>query len=55
MVGYPLDRLREEVAFIAYHLHWTHDDILQLTHRERAEWVRQVNQINERVYGTPED
>ena len=28
MVGYPLDQLTEEVAFIAYHFHWPHDEIM---------------------------
>ena len=48
MVGYPLDRLHEEVAFIAAGLGWAHDEILSLTHAERARWVEQVNHINAR-------
>ena len=47
-MSYPLDRLREEVAFIAIGLGWKHDEILLLTHRERQEWVRVVNQIHSR-------
>ena len=30
MTGYPLDRLYEEVAFIAYYFHWSAEAILQL-------------------------
>ena len=28
ILGYPLDQLYEEVAFIAYHFHWPHDDVM---------------------------
>jgi hypothetical protein len=45
-VRYPLDRLHEEVAFIAQGLGWDGDAILALTHRERARWVEQVNRLN---------
>lgn len=48
-MAYPLDQLRAEVAFIAYHLHWSLLDILELSHRERVEWVGQVSRINQRI------
>ncbi|MBL8153080.1 MAG: hypothetical protein JNM70_02750 [Anaerolineae bacterium] len=48
MVSYPLDRLHEEVAFIAVGLGWSYHEILSLTHTERARWVEQVNAINAR-------
>jgi Family of unknown function (DUF6760) len=48
IVSYPLDRLHEEVAFIAVGLGWSHEVILGMTHKERARWVRQVNHINSR-------
>lgn len=35
-------RLYEEVAYIAYHLHWSRDDILDLEHPERRRYVEQV-------------
>jgi hypothetical protein len=40
--------LHEEVAFIAVGLGWSYNEILALTHRERARWVQQVNHINAR-------
>lgn len=48
IVGYPLERLREEVAFIAVGLGWSYEEIMSMTHRERAEWVRTLNQLNTR-------
>ncbi|HEX5495666.1 MAG TPA: DUF6760 family protein, partial [Mycobacteriales bacterium] len=32
---YPPDRLHEELAYIAYHFHWSRAEILDLEHRER--------------------
>jgi hypothetical protein len=41
--------LYEEVAYVAYHLHWPHDQILALEHRERQQWVHQVAEIVRRA------
>ena len=49
IAGYPLDRLYEEVAFIAYHFKWCHDDIMSLEHRDRRHWVEQISEINRRM------
>ena len=35
MNGYPLDQLYEEMAFIAYHFHWSHDELMNAEHGER--------------------
>ena len=48
-MAYPIDRVREEVAFVAYHLHWSLAEILDLPHRERVDWVGQVSQINKKI------
>jgi hypothetical protein len=48
MTGYPLDRLFEEVAYIAYHLHWPYDEVMRMEHSERRRWVSEVAKINER-------
>lgn len=48
-VAYPLDKLRAEVAFVAYHLHWPLSEILELPHRERVAWVGQVSSINQKI------
>lgn len=51
MNGYPLDRLYEEVAFIAYHFHWSHEEIIQMEHRERQRWVEEISKINRHLSG----
>jgi hypothetical protein len=48
-VGYPLEPLYEEVAFISYHFHWPHDEVLGLEHVERRKWVKQISEINGRL------
>jgi len=47
MMGYPLDRLYEEVAYIAYHFHWPGDDLLTMAHGDRRRWVAEIARINE--------
>lgn len=54
MAGYPLDRIYEEVAFIAYHFHWSHDEIMNMEHRERQRWVAEISGINRKLSGEKE-
>ncbi len=49
IVSYPLENIFKEVAFIAYHFHWDRDSILDLSHRERHSWVKEISKINERI------
>ncbi len=49
MTGYPLERLYEEVAYIAYHFHWPLQEILELEHVERRRWVEEIGRINRRL------
>jgi hypothetical protein len=48
-MGYPSDRLYEEVAYVAYHFHWPYDQIMQMDHCERQRWVSQIGQINQQI------
>jgi Family of unknown function (DUF6760) len=49
ILGYPLEALYEEVAFIAYHFHWDLDRVLDLEHEDRARWVAEISRINQRA------
>jgi len=49
MKGYPLERLFEEIAYIAYHFNWDHDRIMSMEHRDRQQWVEEIAKINRRV------
>jgi hypothetical protein len=46
---YPLERLYEEVAYIAFHFHWPHEQVLALEHGERQRWVAEIAKINRRL------
>jgi hypothetical protein len=48
-VTYATDRLHEEVAYVAYHLHWPLDDILDLEHPDRLRYVSEIAKINNRI------
>jgi len=51
-VGYPLDRLYEEVAYIAYYFHWPMDQVLEMEHGERRRWVEEIAKINRQINDT---
>jgi hypothetical protein len=48
---YPQDRLYQEMSFLAYYLHWSLDEVMNLDHRERRRWCREVSAINKKVSG----
>ncbi len=45
---YGTDLLHEEVSYIAYHLHWPLDDLLDLEHADRGRYVRLIQRLNAR-------
>ena len=47
--GYPLERLYEEIAFIAYHFHWKHEEIMNMEHQERQKWCEEISKINKNL------
>ena len=49
MMGYPSERLSEEVAYIAYYFHWPYDEIMSMEHLERRQWVSEIARVNERL------
>lgn len=49
MTGYPLDRLYEEVAFIAYYFHWGYDEVMNIPHHERRRWCEEISKINKKL------
>jgi hypothetical protein len=43
------ERLYEEIAYVAYHLHWSLEEILDLEHGVRSRFVRQIAELNQRA------
>jgi hypothetical protein len=48
-VTYEIEQLFEEVAYVAYHLHWPMEEILNLEHADRRRFVGQISAINQRL------
>jgi hypothetical protein len=48
VILYPLDQLYEEMAFIAFHFHWSRDELMGLEHGERRRWCEEISSINRR-------
>jgi len=44
-----LEKIAGEVAYIAYHFHWSLDDILMMEHKERHNWIQEISEINKRI------
>lgn len=49
MKTYAPEDLRSELAYIAYHFHWSHDQLLDMDHIERRSWISQITLINRRL------
>jgi hypothetical protein len=50
-VRQPVDRLWEEISFVAYHFHWSLEEILDLEHPVRKRFVDEISRINRRAAG----
>lgn len=47
---YPEQSLWGEIAYLAYHLHWDLDALLDLQHPDRARLIALVADMNERAW-----
>ena len=48
---YPQERLYQEMAFLAYYLHWSNEALMELDHGERRRWCREMSAINKQLRG----
>ena len=48
MLSYPAEAVWQETAYLAYHLHWSLDDLLGLEHLDRVRMVRAVVNLEQR-------
>ena len=55
MLRYPVDVLWQEIAYLAYHLHWPLADLLDLEHMDRVRMVRAVSAMNARAWEAVRD
>ena len=45
---YPAESIYEEVAYVAYHFGWPREEILDLEHAERREYIARIAALNTR-------
>jgi hypothetical protein len=55
VLRYPAEALWQEIAYLAYHLHWSLPDLLDLEHLDRVRMVRAVSSLNERAWESVRD
>jgi hypothetical protein len=48
-VTYAVEQLYEEIAYVAYHFHWAHEELIDLEHLRRKVFVREIAKINHRL------
>ncbi|QAU25017.1 hypothetical protein EO087_14275 [Dyella sp. M7H15-1] len=41
------ERLYAEIAFIAYHFHWSLDEVMAMEHAERRHFCEHISRINQ--------
>ena len=52
---YPAKKIYEEVAFIGYYMHWSEEEIMSFSHRDRLRWCKEISDINSRLNQEPEN
>lgn len=52
---YGTDLLMEEVSYVAYHFHWPFDQILDLEHPLRRDFVARIAAMNAAVNAAAEE
>jgi hypothetical protein len=48
-VTYAPRQLHEEIAYVAYHFHWSLTELLDIEHLERRAYIMQIASINNRL------
>jgi uncharacterized protein DUF6760 len=43
------------MAFIAYHFHWSHAELMNVEHGERRRWCEEISRINRKLSNEPEN
>lgn len=43
------------MSFLAYYLHWSREDLMQLDHQERRRWCEEISAINKKLSGAEQN
>jgi len=49
LIGYPIEQVYKEVAFISYYFHWSFEEVMTLEHLERRRWCQEISAINHKI------
>jgi hypothetical protein len=41
------------MAFVAYHFHWSYEELMNVDHRERRRWCDEISRINRKLNDEP--
>ena len=52
--SYPVEKIYEEIAFISYYNHWPYETLMNMEHRERVRWCKELSKINKNLNGENE-
>jgi len=50
LIRYETSDVWRELTYLAYHLHWDLEDLLDLDHRDRGTIIDNVASLNERAW-----
>jgi len=50
VLRYPTEAIWQEIAYLAYHLHWDLEKLLDLEHSDRVRMVRAVAAMNAQAW-----
>ncbi len=42
---YAVDRIHQEIAYVAHHLHWSLEEIMDLEHHDRRRYVAAADEL----------
>lgn len=45
----PAEGLYGDVAVIAYHFHWSREECMSMSRRERGKWLDEIGRINREI------
>lgn len=48
---YAVESIHDEIAYVAHHLHWSLEDIMDLEHHDRRRYVAAAGQLTDGAGG----
>ena len=39
----------KEMSFLSYYFHWPHNEVIELDHKSRRRWCREISEIHKSI------